>query len=62
MPDAVLTPRRTSDKRDVPLILHFTKELAAYEKLANRVTATEAEIRRVATLSSDKRAFGKKLR
>ena len=30
---------------DLPLILKFIKELAAYEKLANEVTATEAILR-----------------
>jgi GNAT superfamily N-acetyltransferase len=31
---------RKAQKSDVPLILHFIKELAAYEKLLHEVTAT----------------------
>lgn len=33
---------RFATENDVPLILKFIKELAAYEKLAHEVTATEA--------------------
>jgi GNAT superfamily N-acetyltransferase len=33
-------------ERDVPLIFHLIKELAAYEKLPHEVTATEPDIRR----------------
>ena len=31
---------------DVPLVLEFIRELAEYEKLADRVVATEADLRR----------------
>ncbi|MFT4552224.1 MAG: GNAT superfamily N-acetyltransferase [Chlamydiales bacterium] len=34
------TIRKTS-KKDIPLILEFIKEIAAYEKLSHQVTATE---------------------
>jgi GNAT superfamily N-acetyltransferase len=33
-------------EQDVPLILSLVKELAAYERLSNEVTATEAGLRR----------------
>ena len=36
---------RFADKDDVPLILHFIKELAAYEKMLDDVTATEGLLR-----------------
>jgi GNAT superfamily N-acetyltransferase len=36
---------RPARREDVPLILTFIKELAAYEKLAHEVTATEAGLR-----------------
>ncbi|MBE6754508.1 MAG: GNAT family N-acetyltransferase [Ruminococcaceae bacterium] len=32
---------RCADREDVPLILHFIRELAAYEKLSDEVVATE---------------------
>lgn len=32
---------RPAERRDVPLILRFIRELAAYEKLSDQVTATE---------------------
>ena len=32
---------RTGEPRDVPVILRFIKELAEYEGIGNRVTATE---------------------
>lgn len=35
----------TASERDVPLILEFIRELAAYEKHLDRVEATEARIR-----------------
>ena len=37
---------RHATEDDVPLILHFIKSLAEYEKLADRVVATEEMIRR----------------
>jgi len=37
---------RTATETDVPLILEFIKALAAYERLADRVVATEETIRR----------------
>jgi GNAT superfamily N-acetyltransferase len=36
---------RAATAGDVPLILGFIKELAAYEKLSDRVSATEADLR-----------------
>ena len=36
---------RTATEGDVPLILRFIKALAAYEKLADRVVATEDKVR-----------------
>ena len=36
---------RFANKDDVPLILHFIKELAAYEKMLDDVTATEGLLR-----------------
>ena len=36
---------RFANKEDVPLILHFIKELAAYEKMLDDVTATEELLR-----------------
>lgn len=36
---------RFANKDDVPLILHFIKELAAYEKMLDDVTATEELLR-----------------
>ena len=36
---------RFANKNDVPLILHFIKELAAYEKMPDDVTATEELLR-----------------
>lgn len=38
------TTYRVAQKSDVPLILHFIKELAAYEKLSHEVVATERDI------------------
>lgn len=35
----------SATKRDVPLILHFIRALAEYERLADQVSATEASIR-----------------
>jgi GNAT superfamily N-acetyltransferase len=37
---------RQAEEADVPLILGFIRELAAYEKLAHEVTATEELLRR----------------
>src|SRR5262245_35033058 len=34
----------TATERDVPLLMRFINELAAYEKLAHEVTATEADL------------------
>ncbi len=44
--DAKLTDFRIrfAEKKDVPLILKFIKELAAYEKMLDEVTATEADL------------------
>ena len=42
---------RPANRDDVPLILSFIRELAAYEKLAHEVVATEARI--AATLFGD---------
>ena len=36
---------RHADESDVPLILGFIKDLAAYEKLSHEVTATEEDFR-----------------
>lgn len=36
---------RPATEADVPVILHLIQELAAYEKLAHEVTATEADLR-----------------
>lgn len=33
---------RYAEKKDIPLILYFIKELAAYEKMSDQVIATEA--------------------
>ena len=33
---------RYAEKKDIPLILYFIKELAAYEKMSDQVVATEA--------------------
>jgi len=41
--DLVIRPARAED---VPQILAFVKELAAYERLAHEVVATEADLRR----------------
>lgn len=35
---------RTAERRDVPLILEFIKELASYEKLENEVVANETTL------------------
>jgi GNAT superfamily N-acetyltransferase len=37
---------REATEADVPLILQFIRDLAEYERLADRVTATEEQIRR----------------
>lgn len=37
---------RAAAEEDVPLILHFIRALAEYERLADRVVATEERIRR----------------
>jgi len=37
---------RPAVEEDLPLILSFIRELAEYEKLADEVTATEADLRR----------------
>jgi Sortase and related acyltransferases len=37
---------RVATVADAPLILHFIRELAEYERLAHEVEATEADIRR----------------
>lgn len=37
---------RTATEQDVPLILHFINALAEYERLADRVVATEEMVRR----------------
>jgi GNAT superfamily N-acetyltransferase len=37
---------RKAGKKEVPLILHFIKKLADYEKLSHEVTATEAQLER----------------
>ncbi len=37
---------RSATEKDVPLILHFIKELADYEKLLHEVTATEEILHR----------------
>jgi GNAT superfamily N-acetyltransferase len=44
---------RPADEADVPLINHFIRELATYEKLADAVVATEEQLRR--TLFGEKR-------
>ena len=36
---------RVAQEKDIPLILHFIKELAKYEKLENEVVATEKILR-----------------
>ena len=36
---------RTTEEKDVPLILSFIKELAEYEKMSNDVIATEEVLR-----------------
>lgn len=36
---------RFADERDIPVILSFIKGLAEYEKMADRVTATEEQLR-----------------
>ncbi len=36
---------RTASEEDVPLILHFIRELAIYEKLEHQVVATEETVR-----------------
>ena len=36
---------RPATESDVPLILEFIRELAVYEKLLDRVDATEARLR-----------------
>ena len=36
---------RLATEEDVPLILRFIKELAAYERLSHEVTATEEDLR-----------------
>lgn len=35
---------RTAERKDVPLILHFIRELAEYEKMADEVVADEATL------------------
>lgn len=37
---------RSAEERDVPLVLRFVKELAAYEKAPEQVVATEASLHR----------------
>jgi GNAT superfamily N-acetyltransferase len=37
---------RNATANDVPLILHFIRELAIYEKLADKVVATEEQLHR----------------
>lgn len=37
---------RAATEDDVPLVLHFIRALAEYERLADRVTATEEKLRR----------------
>lgn len=44
-PDTDTLTIRTASAADVPLILSFIKELAAYEQLPHRVKATEAQLR-----------------
>lgn len=36
---------RFAEEKDIPLILKFIKELAAYEKLSNEVVATESVLK-----------------
>ncbi|WP_438481157.1 GNAT family N-acetyltransferase [Oleiharenicola lentus] len=48
------TQLRSAHVTDVPLILNFIRELAVYEKLADEVTATAAELER--TLFGDQPA------
>lgn len=36
---------RATSEQDVPLILNFIRELAVFERMSDRVTATEAELR-----------------
>ena len=35
---------RYAEKKDIPLILYFIKELAAYDKMSDQVIATEAQL------------------
>jgi GNAT superfamily N-acetyltransferase len=46
MPDIIARMIREATEADVPLILQFIRDLAEYERLADRVTATEEMIRR----------------
>lgn len=45
MPDTISTEIRAATKADVPVILDFIRQLAAYEKLKHEVVATEDLLR-----------------